>query len=73
MCFFLLGMAGQERNFCNCFVRNFVIICNFPIDETQKMRYNTAMKQLLMRLVSLRGAADFSKCISNYPLGGKKT
>ena len=34
------------RNSCNPTVNIFVIFCNFPIDNPQSVRYNTAMKQL---------------------------
>ena len=33
-------------NPCNPTVNIFVIFCNFPIDNPQEVRYNTAMKQL---------------------------
>ena len=36
----------RERNPCNPVVNIFVIFCNFPIDNPQEVRYNTAMKQL---------------------------
>ena len=42
----LFTKKSHRRNYCNPTVNLFVIFCNFPIDNPQSVRYNTAMKQL---------------------------
>ncbi len=59
-------------------VNNFVIFCNFPIDEMEIMGYNACMKSAGARVSNrLPRLADYGdledrQIISNNSLGGKK-